>query len=170
MLQELEALKKSIVEERVTDALTLIEELDGMSRKSVIRTIKSYLVRLLVHLLKNQVEQRLTNSWVASIRGSIFEIQDLNLQDNKSSYYLKPDEWDEYLEAAFQTALYEAASEIFGGKFTAKEIAAKVEEEKVKEIALKMIRASYNSSPKTLAARLDDTLSQLPGGDIWKKD
>ncbi|WP_445632781.1 hypothetical protein [Nostoc sp. DSM 114161] len=65
-----------------------------MSRKSYIRNIRSLLIRLIIHLIKNQVEQRLTNSWVASIEGSILEIQDLNLEDNKTSYYVKSGEWE----------------------------------------------------------------------------
>ncbi|MEH2315021.1 MAG: hypothetical protein V7K35_27270 [Nostoc sp.] len=51
-----------------------------MSRKSYIRKIRSFLIRLIIHLIRNKVEQRLTNSWVASIKGSILEIQDLNLK------------------------------------------------------------------------------------------
>ena len=49
---------------------------------------------MLTHLINNQVEQRLTNSWGASIRGSIREIKKLNLQDNKTAYYIKADEWN----------------------------------------------------------------------------
>jgi len=39
---------------------------------------------LCVHLIKNQIEQRLTNSWVASISDSIRQIKKLNLKDNKT--------------------------------------------------------------------------------------
>ncbi|YAG14992.1 hypothetical protein NSTC745_04345 [Nostoc sp. DSM 114161] len=76
------------------DALLIVDQLESMSRKSYIRNIRSLLIRLIIHLIKNQVEQRLTNSWVASIEGSILEIQDLNLEDNKTSYYVKSGEWE----------------------------------------------------------------------------
>ncbi len=54
-----------------------------MSKKAILETIQSFLVRLLIHLIKNQVEQLLTNSWAVSIRDSIIKIKSLNLKDNK---------------------------------------------------------------------------------------
>ncbi|GFZ94360.1 DUF29 family protein [Okeania sp. KiyG1] len=75
MIQELEDLKNSILEQRYEDALTLIYELDGMSRQTKINAIESFVIRMLIHLIKNQLEQRLTNSWAASIRGSLIEIK-----------------------------------------------------------------------------------------------
>ncbi len=168
MLLELAELKRSITENRLTDAFALIEELDSMSRKSVIRTIRAYLIRLLVHLIKNQVEQKLTNSWAASIRDSVLEIQDLNLQDNKKSYYIKFEDWDDYFELAFEAALYEAAVEIFGGKFTAKEIAMQVDKVKIQEITFKLLQATYNLPTKMLSTQIEIYFSQLPGGEAWQ--
>ena len=69
MTQELIDLRASIIEGRYEDALTIVDELDWMSKKATLRNIKSYLVRMLIHLIKNQVEQRLNNSWAASIEG-----------------------------------------------------------------------------------------------------
>jgi len=92
MFQELADLKASILEQRYADALALVDELDGMNRKAILRSIESFLIRMLIHLIKNQIEQRLTNSWAASIRGSIIEIKKLNLQDNNTSYYVRKDE------------------------------------------------------------------------------
>ena len=76
-----------------------------MSKQAIIRNIESFLVRMLIHLIKNQIEQRLTNSWAALIRGSIIEIKKLNLQDNKTSYYVKSDEWQPMLEDALEIAI-----------------------------------------------------------------
>ena len=98
--QELIDLRTCIMEGRNHDALAIIDELDAMSKKDIIRKIKSYLIVMLIHLIKNQVEGCLTNSWVASIRNAIREIRDLNLRPNKTSYYIKEDEWDEMLENA----------------------------------------------------------------------
>ncbi len=56
--QELTDLRNSILEGRYQDALEILDELDGMSRKEIIRKIESYLIRMLIHLIKNQVEQR----------------------------------------------------------------------------------------------------------------
>ena len=93
MIQELADLKASILEERYDDALKLVEQLDGMSRQAKVDAIESQLIRMLIHLVKNQLEQRLTNSWAASIRGALVEIKKLNLQDNKIYYYIKENEW-----------------------------------------------------------------------------
>jgi len=85
------------MEGRYTDALALVDKLEWMSKKGTIRNIKSFLIRMAVHMIKNKVEQRLTNYWAASISDSIREIQDLNLKENKTSYYIKSDEWEEML-------------------------------------------------------------------------
>jgi hypothetical protein len=68
MTQELIDLRASILEGRYEDALAIVDELEGMSKKAILRAIKSFVVRMLIQLIKNQVEQRLTNSWAASIR------------------------------------------------------------------------------------------------------
>jgi hypothetical protein len=94
MTQELIDLRNSILEQRYSDALAIIDELEGMSKKAILRQIKSFLKVLLIHLIKNQIEKRLTNSWVASIRNSLIEIQDINLKENKKSYYINQDEWN----------------------------------------------------------------------------
>ena len=115
MTQELIDLRNSILEQRYADALGIVDELEGMGRQAILRNIQSFLVRLMIHLIKNQVEQRLTNSWTNSIRGSIREIKKINLQDNKNSYYVKIDEWELILEEEFEEAIRDAsdASSIF---------------------------------------------------------
>jgi hypothetical protein len=92
MTQELIDLRTSILEGRYADALAIVDELEGLSKQAILRNIESFLVRMLVHLIKNQIEQRLTNSWVASISESLRQIQKLNLKENKTSYYIKQDE------------------------------------------------------------------------------
>ena len=98
MTQELINLRDSILQGRYADALAIVDDLEGMSKKAIIRQIRSFLKILLIHLIKNQIEQRLTNSWIASIRNSIREIQDVNLKENKKSYYINQDEWDNFIE------------------------------------------------------------------------
>jgi hypothetical protein len=94
MTQELIDLRTSILEGRYADALAIVDELEGLSKQAILRNIESFLVRVLIHLIKNQIEQRLTNSWVASISDSLRQIQKLNLKENKTSYYIKQDEWE----------------------------------------------------------------------------
>ncbi|MBD2520006.1 DUF29 family protein [Nostoc sp. FACHB-973] len=94
MTQELIDLRKSILEGRYADALAIVDELEGMSKQAILRNIQAYLNILLIHLIKNQVEQRLTSYWANSIRNSIRQIKKLNIKDNKTSYYINLDEWE----------------------------------------------------------------------------
>ena len=43
-----------------------MEDLEEMGRKSIIKTIRSYAVILLLHLIKQQAEKRTTCSWDVS--------------------------------------------------------------------------------------------------------
>ena len=79
MVRELIDLRQSIVEGRYQDALDIIDELEGMGKQAILRNLESFLVRLSIHLIKNQVEKRLTNSIAASISNSIIQIKKLNL-------------------------------------------------------------------------------------------
>ena len=98
-------LRLSILEGRYEDALELVDELEGMSRQAILRNIESFLTRLMVHLIKNQMEERLTNSWVASISDSILRIKKLNIKDNKVSYYINSEEWLPFLEEVIEAAI-----------------------------------------------------------------
>ena len=109
MVQELIEIRQSIVAVRYQDALNIIDELELMGKQAILRNIEALLVRLLIHLIKNQVKKCLTNSWAASISDSIRQIKKLNLKDNKKSYYIKQDELYEYLEEAFAVAIWEAS-------------------------------------------------------------
>lgn len=97
MTQELIDLRQSILEGRYQDALDIIDELEGMSKQAILRNIEFYLVHLLVHLIKIQIEKRTTKSWRSSIANSIIKIKKLNLKDNKKSYYIELGQWQEYL-------------------------------------------------------------------------
>jgi hypothetical protein len=168
MTQELWDLRGSILEGRYEDALTIVDELDWMSRKGVLRNIRSFLIRLILHLIKNQVERRLTNSWAASIKGSILEIQDLNLQDNKNSHYIKQDEWDDLLDFAFDAAITPASAEVFGGLHTPKQLETLVDKSEIISTAKAFLDLTYSNSQKSLPAAIDAKLGNLPGGEDWE--
>jgi hypothetical protein len=75
MTQELIDLRNSTLQGRYIDALALKNELQGMSKQAILGNIQSYLKILLIHLIKNKIEEELTNSWSASIRNSMREIK-----------------------------------------------------------------------------------------------
>jgi hypothetical protein len=169
MTQEIIDLRNSILEGRYADALALVDELDWMSKKATLRNIKSFLVRMLIHLIKNQVEQRLTNSWAASISDSLVQIQDLNLQDNKTSYYIKSDEWELMIVQAVESAIRSASVEVLNGRVSPFQLSGLVDKTQVKQMAQQLLAMTYEHSPETLPAIIDEYLTQLPGGEDWKQ-
>lgn len=169
MTQELIDLRTSILEGRYTDALAIVDELEGMSKQAILRNIESFLVRLLLHLIKNQIEQRLTNSWVASISDSLRQIQKLNLKANKTSYYIKQDEWEPFLEEAIEAAIRPASVEVMEGTYNSFQLSELVDRIQIVITAQRFLDLTYQYSAKTLPAMIDENLVQLPGGEEWKE-
>lgn len=167
MTQELIELRQYIEEGRYQDALGIIDELEEMSKKAILEKIQSFLVRLLIHLIKNHVEQCLTNSWAVSIRDSIIKIQSLNLKDNKKSYYIKEQEWQDSLEEALDDAIFAASIEVFEGKYNPFQLREKINEEEVKNITYDLLKMTYTYSKRTIRDEINHQLSKLPGGDKW---
>jgi Domain of unknown function DUF29 len=168
MTQELIDLRSSILEGRYTDALTIVDELDGMSKQAILRQIQSCLNVLLIHLIKNQVEQRLTGSWANSIRHSIREIKKANIKDNKTSYYINPDEWNSFIEEeVIEDAIAEAAEEVLNGAYSQFQLAEMMDRNLIIQKAVGLLNLTYIHSAKDLPAVLAEYLSQLPGGEDW---
>jgi Domain of unknown function DUF29 len=168
MTQELTDLRANILQGRYEDALALVDELEGMSRKAILRTIRSFLTRMLIHLIKNQIEQRMNNSWAASIRNSLLEIQDLNLQDNGTSYYIKKEEWLTFIEDCLEDAISTASVEVCNGIYTPFQLSDLVNSSQITETTLELLSLTYQHSRKALTGITNESLSQLPGGDDWK--
>ncbi|WP_341733406.1 DUF29 family protein [Microcoleus sp. EPA2] len=167
MVQELIDLKTCILEGRNEDALAIVDELEGMSKQATLRNIGSCLLILLIHLIKNQVEQLLTNSWAASIANSIRGIKKLNLKDNKTSYYINDSEWEPFLEDELEAAIREASREVLEGKLNRAQLNLRVDREQIMAIATGLLLLTYNYSRKELEDAIDEYLSQLPGGEDW---
>ncbi|MEA5533734.1 DUF29 family protein [Crocosphaera sp. XPORK-15E] len=167
MTKELIELRQYIKEGRYQDALDIIDDLEEMSKKAILEKIQSFLVRLLIHLIKNQVEQRLTNSWAVSIRDSILRIQSLNLKDNNKFYYIKEEQWQDYLDDGFEDAVFAASVEVFDEQYNPFQLREKVNEEQIKNIAYALLKMTYTYSTKTIRVEINHQLSQLPGGENW---
>jgi hypothetical protein len=168
MSQELIDLRASITEGRYTDALAIVDELEGMSKQAILRNIESFLVRLLAHLIKNQLEQRLNNSWAASISDSIRQIQKLNLKGNKASHYINLDEWQSFLEEAIDPAIDAASVEVNGGSYTPFQLSEIVDRTQLISTAQTLVALTYSYSAKTLLVAVREQLLQLPGGEKWR--
>ena len=167
MTQELTDLKNSILEGRYADALEIVEELEAMSRKDYIIKIESFLVRLLVHLIKNQIEGRLTNSWAASISDSVVRIKKYNVKDNKNSHYIKQEEWQPFLMNNWREAIIAASIEVGGGVYKPRQLLAMVDETQVLNTAKRFIDLTYSVSEEDLGEAIYQELTQLPGGEDW---
>ena len=170
MTQELIDLRSSILEERYDDALAIVDQLEGMSKQAIIRNIESFLVRLMIHLIKNQIEQGLTNSWTTSISDSIVQIKKLNIKDNKKSYYLNANEWQPYLEAAIKLAIRPASLDVLNGQLKAKQLGEQIDRNQLMETAQNMLNLTYNYPAEDLPDRIDSYLAELPGGEDWLAD
>ncbi|MEH1937009.1 MAG: DUF29 family protein [Nostoc sp.] len=169
MTQELIDLKNSILEGRYADALAIVDELEGMSKKAILRQIKSFLRILLIHLIKNQLEQRLTNSWAASIRNAIREIKEVNLKDNEKSYYVNLNEWQNFIEEeVIEDAIADASDEVMNGAYNQFQLTEMVDRKQIIQTALKFLALTYSYSAKELPAVIAETLIQLSGGEDWK--
>jgi len=162
MTQELIALREAIMQGRTADALYIVNELDDMGRRAIIRNIESYLIVLLIHLIKNQAQNDLPRSWIKSIRNSVLEIASLNLQDNKRAYYIHANDWEEHLEYAYQRAFFEAADEVNGG-IDPKDLAEMVNKAEVLRMAQHLLRLTYQYRGGALVEKLQFELARLPG-------
>ena len=166
--QELIDLRTCIMEGRTSDALIIIDELDGMSKKDILLKIESYLTVMLIHLIKNQVERGLTNSWAASIRAAIKKIKALNLKPNKTSYYIKEDDWEEMLEDSIEFAIDQASAEVENGAYTPFQLAEMVDKTAIEATARSFLELTYSNSAKDLPGVINDNLVLLVGGEDWK--
>jgi len=138
-MEELLALRQAIEEQRYVDALLLLEEMEEMSREDKINKMDSFAVILLLHLIKQQVEQRTTRSWDLSIHNAVRQIQRINKRRKSGGVYLQQTELAELLAEAFPTALKMAAIEAFAGQLSEAQLAKQVDRKVIEQQALGLI-------------------------------
>lgn len=135
-MEELYELRKALEQHRYADALSLIEEMEEMSREDKINKIDSYAVILLLHLIKQEAENRTTRSWDLSVYNAVRQIKRTNKRRKAGGFYLSPVELKEIIVEAYPTALKMAALETFEGQCTEDQLAKKIDREKVEKRAL----------------------------------
>lgn len=156
-MEELLQLRQMLVMGKTTEAIALIDELEEMSKRAVIRNIESYLVLLLSHLIKHQAEQRMTNSWMASIVNAVVGIKKLNIRD-KNSFYIKENDWNERLEEAIELASLEATKEAFGGIYDIEQLSTKFARDRVMKTGFELLQLTYWEESKKLPQRIREFL------------
>jgi len=121
-------------------ALRVLDDLDEMSRKDTLYKMQSFMEIILLHLVKQQAEQRTTRSWELSIRLTCNRIQRLNKRRKAGGWFLTTEELQEALEEVYDDAVARAAFEAFEGKYTAEELAAMVNRPMILQQALRLIQ------------------------------
>ncbi|MCL1463568.1 DUF29 family protein [Argonema galeatum] len=141
-MEEILELKYLLLKGDIKGSLVIVEELEEMSKKDIIKAIRSYAVILLLHLIKQQSENRTTRSWSVSIRNSVREIQRENKRRKAEGYYLPPEELLETLKEAYLNAIDEASLEVEEGRYEPEELEKLVNKEEIIDRALALILSS----------------------------
>lgn len=143
-MEELLELKALLLKGDIKGSLAIVEDLEDMSKNGIISTIRSYAVILLLHLIKQQAENRTTRSWDVSIRNSVREIQRQNKRRKAAGYYLSDQELTDTLNDAYLNALDAASLEVESGRYQSEQIEAIIDKNKLISTAFILIK---NVSP-----------------------
>lgn len=138
-MEELLTLKELLHQGKVSQALLIVEELEEMSKSDKLNKIFSYAIILLIHLIKQQAEKRLTRSWQLSIRNSVKQIQRTNKRHKAKGNYLTEEELEETVVDAYELAIERAALEAFEGRYETEEIAELVDRQQIIAQAMDLI-------------------------------
>jgi hypothetical protein len=144
-MEELLTLKNLLIKGDVIAALEIVEELTQMGRNDIIKTIRSYAVILLLHLIKQKAENRSTRSWEVSIRNSVREIQRENKRRKAGGYYLTKSELWDTLEEAYLNAIDQASLEVAEGLYEPDELEKLVNRTEILQFALSLILSGESS-------------------------
>ena len=138
-MEEILELKDLLHKGQVVEALRVVEELEEMGKKEIIKTIRSYAIILLLHLIKQQAESRTTRSWDVSIRNSVREIRFENKRRKAGGYYLNKDELIEILDSSYDPAIDSASLEVKEGLYEPEELEQLVNKAEILQQALDLI-------------------------------
>ena len=140
-MEELVELRRYIEEQRYTEALDLITEIEDMSREDKINKICNFAEVLLLHLIKQEAEKHTTRSWELSIRNALRQITRINRRRKSDGRYVDNSELSEIITEAYQPALELAALEAFEGQYDEQELNQKVDRAAIERKALELIVA-----------------------------
>jgi hypothetical protein len=138
-MEELLELREHLEQQRYTEALDLVAELEEMSRDDKINKIYSFAEILLLHLIKQAAEQRTTRSWELSMRNAARQIARVNKRRKAGGTYLSEADLQEAITEAYEPALEQAALEAFGGSYDDRQLGRMVERALIEQNALELI-------------------------------
>ncbi|MGB3533357.1 MAG: DUF29 family protein [Microcoleaceae cyanobacterium] len=138
-MEEIIELKELLQKGDIKGSLAIVEELEEMSRDDIINNIRSHAIILLIHMIKQQAENRTTRSWDVSIRNSVREIQRKNKRRKAGGYYLKSEELLETLQEAYLNAIDQASLEVEEGRYDSKELEQRINQSEIIKQAMTLI-------------------------------
>lgn len=144
-MEELLELREHIQQGRYAEALTLVGEMEEMSRDDKINKIEGFLHITLVYLIKQHAEQRNTRSWEVSIENAIDGVKCVNKRRKAGGYYLSKEELRESIEEIFPAALRQASLEAFEGRYDDSQLATKFDKGQVAQQALQLVLDAQTS-------------------------
>ncbi|HLC16677.1 MAG TPA: DUF29 family protein [Thermodesulfovibrionia bacterium] len=141
-MEELFELRSHIEHGRYSEALTLIGEMEEMSKDDKINKIESYIEILLLHVIKQHAEKRSTRSWDVSISNAATKIRNTNKRRKSGGCYLTKEDIKEAIAEAWPVALRRASLEAFEGRYDESEIAQRIDKGAILQEALQLIDQS----------------------------
>jgi Domain of unknown function DUF29 len=147
-MEELWELRRYLEASDVAGALALLDEMEAMAKDDKIDRMANYIQVLLVHLLKQAVEQRTTKSWQASIRNALYHICRTNKRRKVGGRYLTEAELGEIIEEVYDAALNWAAQEACEGLYTAEQLATMHERAQVVAAAFQRIQQAQTEEQR----------------------
>lgn len=134
-MDELIELRERIENQDYQAALEIVDELEEMSKEDKLNKIHSYLVILMLHLIKQAAENRTTKSWDRSILNSTSRINRVNKRRKAGGYYADALTLKALIAEAYPEALREASYEAFEGACTPEEIETKIDPKEIHALA-----------------------------------
>ena len=147
-MEEILELKNCLLHQEYERAFAIVEELETMGRQDKINNLESFLTILLIHLIKIQVEKRITRSWLNSISHSLLAIQKRN-KLGKRSHYIKPNEWREHILNCQFEAILAATKEVFEG-IDYQELEKLIDLEQLTAISSDLLAITYNKDQRKI--------------------
>ncbi len=119
-MDEIWELRQALEAGDIQTALAIVDEMEEMSRDDKVQKIASYMRVLLVHKIKQAVEDRTTKSWDVSIRHALRQIaSSVNKRRKAGGHYLNDDDLSALLAEVYDAALDWASLEAYEGIYSA---------------------------------------------------
>ena len=142
-MEELETLRRYIESGDLNGALAVLDEMEAMSKEDKINRVRSYLVVLLIHMIKESIEQRTTRSWQNSIRLALHQIEHHNKRRKAGGSYVPAEDMPSLVAEAMETAIIAASTEVLEGTLSPEEVEERIDRKALVAQALSSIAPQF---------------------------